>query len=62
MTPKLQSMIRHAIGLPRMGPAIRASGINSRAGDKTEGDDPLVASGIAVGTEECNGDDEVCKR
>ena len=35
---------------------------NSRAGEKTEGDDPLVANGIAVGTEERNGDDQVRKR
>jgi hypothetical protein len=34
---------------------------DSCARAKTEGDDPLVANGIVVGTEECNGDHEMRK-
>jgi hypothetical protein len=61
-TPKLQSMNRHGTGMPRMCPAIRASGITPPQANQAERDDPLVPNRVDEGANECNGDHEMSKR
>ena len=57
--PKLQSMSRHRGGMPRSGPAMRASGRTPRQAMRPNCSDPLVADGVAQRAEEGYGEDQV---
>ena len=60
-TPKLQSISRHAIGMPRTWPAIRARGITPAHAMEAEGYNKLVSDRIDVRSNEGYGNDKVGK-